>query len=80
MAQRLAAAAGKLSGTRLLAPVEANGVFIDLPQRAIDAVRAKGWRFYNFVGATGVRFMCSWDTTPASVDALVGDLRAALQS
>ena len=80
MAQRLAAAASRLSGTRLLAPVEANGVFIDLPQRAIDAVRAKGWRFYNFVGATGVRFMCSWDTTPASVDALVGDLRAALQS
>ena len=80
MAQRLAAAARNLSGTRLLAPVEANSVFIDLPQRAIDAVRAKGWRFYNFVGVTGVRFMCSWDTTPASVDALAADLRAALQS
>ena len=80
MAQRLAAAASKLSGARLLAPVEANGVFIDLPQRAIEAVRAKGWRFYNFVGATGVRFMCSWDTTPASVDALVADLRTAMQA
>jgi threonine aldolase len=80
MARRLAAAIGHLSGTRLLAPVEANGVFVDVPEPAIAAVRAKGWRFYNFVGATGVRFMCSWDTTAASVDALVADLRIAMQS
>jgi threonine aldolase len=64
----------------MLAPVEANAVFVDLPQPAIDAMRAKGWRFYNFVGATGVRFMCSWDTTAASVDALVADLRVAMRS
>ncbi len=63
MARRLAEGVGNLSGTRLLAPVEANGVFVDVPEPAIAAVRAKGWRFYNFVGATGVRFMCSWDTT-----------------
>ena len=80
MAQKLAAAIRQLAGTRLLAPVEANGVFVDLPEAAIAAVRAKGWRFYNFVGATGVRFMCSWDTTPATVDALATDLRNALLS
>ncbi len=34
MAQRLAAAIGQLPGARLLAPVEANGVFIDLPEPA----------------------------------------------
>ena len=51
-----------------------------LPQSAIDVLREKGWRFYVFVGATGVRFMCSWDTTPESVDALVDDLRVALRS
>ena len=79
MAQKLAAAIGQLPGARLLAPVEANGVFIDLPEAAIAAVRAKGWRFYNFVGATGVRFMCSWDTTPATVDAFTADLRGALR-
>jgi threonine aldolase len=49
-----------------------------VPEKAIAAVRAKGWRFYNFVGATGVRFMCSWDTTDATVDAVATDLRAAL--
>jgi threonine aldolase len=80
MARKLATDIGSLPGTRLLAPVEANGVFIDLPESAIAAVRAKGWRFYNFVGATGVRFMCSWDTTPATVDAFVADLRAAMPS
>jgi threonine aldolase len=80
MAQKLAAAIGHLPGARLLAPVEANGVFIDLPEAAIAAVRAKGWRFYNFIGATGVRFMCSWDTTPVTVDAFAGDLRGALHS
>jgi threonine aldolase len=80
MARRLAEGVGNLSGTRLLAPVEANGVFVDVPEPAIAAVRAKGWRFYNFVGATGVRFMCSWDTAAASVDAFVADLRAAVHS
>ena len=51
--------------------------FVDLPETVIAAVRAKGWRFYNFVGATGVRFMCSWDTTARSVDALLADMRSA---
>ena len=79
MATRLAAAIGDLAGSRLLAPVEANGVFVDLPQPVIDAVRAKGWQFYSFVGETGVRFMCSWDTKASSVDALVADLRGAMR-
>jgi threonine aldolase len=64
----------------LLAPVEANGVFVDLPKHAIDALHANGWRFYAFIGDTGVRFMCAWDTTAESVDRLLGDLREALAS
>jgi threonine aldolase len=78
MAQRLAAAIDGLPGVRLLAPVEANGVFAELPTRAIEAVRAKGWRFYAFVGATGVRFMCAWDTPPEAVDAFAADIRVAV--
>jgi threonine aldolase len=78
MAARLAAAIGELPGARLLAPVEANSVFVDLPQPAIEALRAKGWQFYMFVGETGARFMCSWDTTAAVVDALAADLRDAM--
>src|SRR6516225_1048305 len=73
MAQRLAAALERMPGVRFLAPVEANGVFVDLPARAIDAVRAKGWHFYTFIGDTGVRFMCAWDTPVESIDAFSAD-------
>jgi threonine aldolase len=78
MAQRLARALGGIPQARLLAPVQANGVFVDLPAPAIDALHAAGWRFYPFVGATGVRLMCSWDTPEHAVDRFVDDLRAAL--
>ncbi len=78
MAQRLAAAIQQLPGVQLLAPVEANGVFVELPARAIDEIRAKGWRFYAFVGETGVRFMCAWDTSPDAVDAFSADVAAAV--
>ena len=69
---------GSIREARLLAPVEANGVFVDLPQRAIDALHGKGWRFHSFVGDTGVRLMCAWDTPPDAVDRLVDDLKASL--
>jgi len=78
MARRLSATLERLPGVRLLAPTQANGVFVDLPAPVIDAVRAKGWRVYNFVGATGVRFMCAWDTPPDAVDRFAADIEAAL--
>ena len=76
MARRLADGLGTIPGARLLFPVEANGVFVELPQPILDGLRLKGWRFYTFIGAGGARFMCAWDTTPASVDALLADIRA----
>jgi threonine aldolase len=78
MARRLAEGLAPIGEARLLAPVEANGVFVDLPRRAIDALRARGWRFYEFVGDTGVRLMCSWDTPAEAVDGFLGDLSRAL--
>jgi threonine aldolase len=78
MAKRLAHALSTMPEARLLAPVQANGVFVDLPARAIDALHARGWRFYAFLGATGVRLMCAWDTPAEAVDRFVADLRAAL--
>ena len=75
MAKRLADGMAGVPGTRMLAPTEANGVFIDLPLAAIMDLRAKGWRFHEFIGATGVRFMCSWDTPATAVDALAADVR-----
>ena len=75
MAQRLANALAHIPGARLLAPVEANGVFVDLPRATIEALWAKGWKFYLFLGDTGARFMCAWDTPTTLVDALVADIR-----
>jgi threonine aldolase len=80
MAKRLADAVTGVPGTRLLAPVEANGVFIDVPLRMIDALRARDWKFYEFVGATGIRLMCSWDMTPEVVDALAADIRTLAEA
>ena len=80
MAQRLAAALASLPQARLLAPVQANGVFADLPAPAIARLHARGWHFYSFVGETGVRLMCAWDTSEDTVDRFVADLRGALES
>ncbi|MFO1308154.1 MAG: aminotransferase class V-fold PLP-dependent enzyme [Burkholderiales bacterium] len=76
MARRLSAALVRVPGTRLVAPTEANGVFVDLPKRTIDGLRERGWRFYVFVGETGCRFMCAWDTRVEDVDRLAGDVAA----
>ncbi|AWI81417.1 threonine aldolase [Parazoarcus communis] len=75
MAQRLAAGLATIPEAELLFPVEANGVFVHLPPRVIDGLRARGLRFYTFIGAGGARFMCGWDTLAESVDALLEDIR-----
>ena len=75
MAQRLAAGLSGISGARLLFPVEANGVFVELPPAVLEGLRARGWRFYTFIGAGGARFMCAWDIEPESVDALLAAVR-----
>jgi threonine aldolase len=76
MARRLRDAIVGLPGVALIAPVEANGVFAHLPAPVIEGLHSKGWRFYVFVGDTGCRFMCAWDTTPEVVDAFAADVRA----
>lgn len=74
MAQRLAAGLASIPGASLLFPVEANGVFVNLPATVLDGLRALDWRFYTFIGG-GARFMFAWDTNPQRVDALLADLR-----
>lgn len=75
MAQRLAQGLRDIPGAQLLFPVEANGVFASLPPEVLEGMRARGWRFYTFIGAGGARFMCSWDTPLESVERLLNDLR-----
>lgn len=76
-AARLAALVAGLPGVEILFPVEANAVFLRLPQEPAARLRARGWRFYTFIG-NGARFMCSWATTEADIQALTADLRDVL--
>jgi threonine aldolase len=50
-------------------PVQANAVFVDMDEAALERLRALGWFVYRFTDGT-VRFMCSWATTPEAVEAL----------
>ena len=77
MAQRLAQELPRRRGTRLLAPVQSNGVFVELSPAVQQRLRDKGWRFYTFLGETGCRLMCAWDTTQETVDRFTADLAAA---
>ena len=65
-----------LPEVKFLFPRQANAVFAELPRRAIDGLKAKGWKFYTFIGQGGCRLMCAWDTQPADVEAFAADLRA----
>jgi threonine aldolase len=82
MARRLAEAIEGAEGATLAQPVEANGVFANLPRAAIDRLHAElpGENpFYVWDEAAGtVRLMCSWDTQPEDVEVLAAALVEAV--
>lgn len=79
MARRLADGVQQLEGVRLMFPVQANSVFLELSPQTQQALRESNWAFYTFIGEGGVRFVCSWNTTRELVDQLIHDIRLALQ-
>lgn len=56
-------------------PVEANAVFVTMSDAEEAALLARGWAFARFEDGSA-RFVCSWATSPESVDALIADARA----
>jgi threonine aldolase len=69
MATRLARALEETGGVTITQPVQANAVFAILPPGAAERLRERFY-FYTWDERTGeVRWMCSWDTTEADVDA-----------
>ena len=77
MAQRLARGLESIPGITLLQPTEVNAVFAALPAACHARLADRGWHYYTFIGRGGARFMCSWATTEADIDALLTDIRAA---
>jgi threonine aldolase len=71
MAKRLA----DLSPFKVLHPVEANGVFVEMDEPTLQRLHASGWFVYRFLDGS-VRFMCSWATTAEAVDELGEALKA----
>ena len=71
-----------LPGLEIVHPVEANGVFVQIPREAIDKLLAElpgeppfhTWDEH----ANVVRWMCAWDTTEADVDEFARAVSGAL--
>lgn len=72
-------AEGSISDVTFTQPTESNGVFARLPVEAANRLR-EAFRFYDWgpvregARTVEVRWMCSFDTEPADVDAFVAEL------
>ncbi|HLI21859.1 MAG TPA: low specificity L-threonine aldolase [Stellaceae bacterium] len=71
MAAKLGAGLGALPGARLVHPIDANEIFVALPEAAIDRLAAAGFGFYRWGDAPVLRLVTAFDTDPAAVDAFV---------
>ena len=69
MAATLDARVRQIPGVDVSRPVQANAVFAVLPADVTERLQQR-FKFYTWDQTTGeVRWMCSWDTTQADVDA-----------
>lgn len=71
-ANRLAARIGSTAGRHLLHPVQANAVFVRCPPGQREALRARGFGFYDWgpPREDAARFVVSWDQDEGDVSAL----------
>ncbi|WP_245933435.1 threonine aldolase family protein [Arthrobacter livingstonensis] len=75
MAARLRAAVDAIPGVQPTQATESNGIFAVLPDGVADRLRSR-FRFYDWnEAAREVRWMCSFDTTEADIDAFVAAIR-----
>jgi threonine aldolase len=76
VAARLGAGLAALPGVRLVAPVEANLVFINLPVPAINRLAATGLPFARR-GQDVIRFVTHFDSTEQEADEVIALVRDA---
>jgi threonine aldolase len=83
MARRLARGLEALPGAELIFPVQANELFVVLPEATIAALQNEGYGFYRWTIPQGVkgcvvRLVMAWSTTEADVDGLLSAIRRHL--
>jgi threonine aldolase len=77
MAAKLAQGLADIEEVNFCHPVEANEIFLQLPESVIAAVLAEGFQFYRWDGETGctVRLVTAFNTQEADVIALVESVK-----
>jgi threonine aldolase len=76
MARRMAEGLKSVAGAKLLHPVDANEVFVSLPEATAASLETQGFEFYRWplqVAAPGVlvRLVTSYATTSADIDEFI---------
>ncbi len=74
MATRLAEGLTAVPGARLRYPVEANELFVELPNPTIERLFAKGFKFYRWEGNC-IRLVTAFNTAANDVDAFLAAAR-----
>lgn len=69
-AQRLMTGIERTPGARLIAPVQANELFVEMSANALDHLAREGVLYYRR-GPQLARFVCRWDTTEDEVNQLL---------
>jgi threonine aldolase len=67
MAQLLEQALRKIPGIKIVYPVQANGVFAQIPREAIEKIQERYFFYVWSEAESVVRWMCSFDTTEEDV-------------
>jgi threonine aldolase len=78
MAQLLKRELSKIPQIKIVYPVEANGVFAQIPCHAIAKLQERYFFYVWDEKESVVRWMCSWDTTESDVKQFVNILRRSL--
>ena len=73
-AARIGEGIKKTKGLSLLAPIEANEIFLELSSSVMDGLERDGFLFYRR-GPALARFVCRFDTSDKDADALVAALQ-----
>jgi threonine aldolase len=77
MAKRLAEGLASISGARIVHPVEANEVFVDLPERTIQGLAADGFQVRRWIGEdqTLLRLVTAFNTKSVDVAKFINSAR-----